>query len=140
MRYVCDLPNEHPDAAGWIYAFRSGDFIKVGMSRNVAKRLATVIDYNPHPVDVLLCRKTPWRVTKAVEQAIHGELTPLRHHGEWYRATVEDVLPVIMRHLKAAPALAKQRAESERRIARRVEENRYTPRQASLDYIAGSAS
>ena len=105
-----------PTDMGWVYFIADDDyqFIKVGFSRNVERRLAAIQDGGPlslHIVD-----EFPGDITD--EQSVHAILKEHRLRGEWFAAEAAmDFLEeaeaarrriVIKRHFK--PAVHKDEA------------------------------
>lgn len=99
--YPIQPPSSGParEVAYCIYAIRSGEFIKVGISANIERRFEQFHLYNPHsPVIVavfsvnnLLVREAEARVHKALEAKAAGR--------EWFRATDQEVLDAIQQVL-----------------------------------------
>ena len=81
------------ESVGWIYFARSGDLVKVGFSRKLTARLATLQTHSVHPVRLL----KKLRGTTADEKSWHRRFAHLRVRGEWFRAT-----PALLAALKSA--------------------------------------
>jgi len=64
-----------------IYYFKSGDFIKIGFTKNVGLRLNSVRTDSPLPVTCLAVH----RGSKEDEKLIHEKFKEDRVHGEWFR-------------------------------------------------------
>ena len=86
-----------------LYAMTCGDFIKIGIAKDVEKRLNTL--QVSVPFDVNFIRSVEYQNTDIdrrpfivnaflVERAIHGELTELglHHRGEWFNDIEKTLL------------------------------------------------
>ena len=77
----------------FVYLLKAGDFVKVGIADDVAKRIAQLQTGNPlkiRPVAMLLV-KCPVHV----ETSIHDVLKRLRASGEWFHVNDDDALKLI---------------------------------------------
>ncbi len=81
----------HPDHnRASIYFIRSGDYVKVGFSRNVATRLTTIRRSGggaEYPADIDLGSAYIYGVVPGApfgERLIHAVLAPHRACGEWF--------------------------------------------------------
>lgn len=70
-----------------IYIIKTGSFVKIGYTTNVARRLGQLQSANPEPLELI--DSIPG--TLAVERSIHEKLSPYRSEGgnEWYKLTPE---------------------------------------------------
>lgn len=72
-----------------IYVAKTKNFVKIGYSTNVKRRINQLQSANPEPVE--LVDSIPG--TLELERSIHDKLSPYRCEGgnEWYRMTPEVV-------------------------------------------------
>lgn len=66
-----------------VYFVQSGDFIKIGYSKNVSERLVTM--QTGSPTELILIATIPGSVI--TEERIHRLFERLYHRGEWFRRT-----------------------------------------------------
>lgn len=64
-----------------VYFIQSGEYLKIGISTNVTRRLAQLRQRMPHPAIVL--HTTPGGTRE--ERALHRRFRALHHTGEWFR-------------------------------------------------------
>lgn len=67
--------------SGFIYAIRSGDFVKIGYAADPWKRRSSIRLANPHPCEML--GFSPG--SRADEKALHSKFSAYHHRGEWFR-------------------------------------------------------
>lgn len=79
------LNNEY----GFVYAIQSLDLIKVGVAKNIARRLDTMRLLNPHGCELLFYRRTFAPYT--FESEMHRLLAEKAVGREWFRASLADV-------------------------------------------------
>jgi hypothetical protein len=71
---------------GWIYAVRSGDFVKVGKTTDPHRRLLREAKtWCPSGLDEIIA-KPFWNITK-LEYSLHTSLAEHWHRGEWHKFT-----------------------------------------------------
>lgn len=76
-------------AAGYVYGIECVPFIKIGVARDVNKRLATIRLHNPFPCVVIFKRKTvaPYHFEKKMHELLKG-----RSVGrEWFQTTLDEI-------------------------------------------------
>jgi hypothetical protein len=92
-----------------IYAIRSGDAVKIGISWDPKDRLSGLQTGSPHSLELL---GTADRVSPKLEKLIHIRLEAHRLKGEWFRITpeVQQVVDLIvagdgvaLRHFVTSP-------------------------------------
>ena len=67
--------------SGYIYLFECGDKYKIGVSKNVERRIK---DLDNRPFKVNLIAKVHSNIAYKVEQTIHNLLKRYKIEGEWY--------------------------------------------------------
>lgn len=86
---VKDSVNLLPGAGGFVgsvvYFVRSGDFIKIGFSKNWPLRFSRLQTSAPTKLEVVHV-ESGWLQT---EKALHRKFRHLHSHGEWFRAEPE---------------------------------------------------
>jgi hypothetical protein len=71
---------------GWIYAVRSGEFVKVGKTTDPHRRLLREAKtWCPNGLDEIIA-KPFWNITK-LEYSLHTSLAEHWHRGEWHKFT-----------------------------------------------------
>ena len=68
-----------------IYFIKCNDYVKIGYSQRISKRLYTLRCANPYPLDVLLCIKGSMRM----ESYLHDKFRKYRIKGEWFTLSLE---------------------------------------------------
>jgi hypothetical protein len=86
------LPNELP--IGYVYFIRSGEteFVKIGCTTQLAKRLKKLQASNPLPLKLLCSFPSPRPFED--EKMFHQLFAPMRTTGEWFRISPQDMLDV----------------------------------------------
>ena len=77
----------------FVYLLKAGDFVKIGIADDVARRLVQLQTGNPIRIKLaaMLLVKCPLHV----ERSIHAVLKPLRASGEWFFVSDADAFAVI---------------------------------------------
>lgn len=91
------LPQEVQEAArgGYVYLVSCGEFTKIGRAVNVKARLASIQNASPHECGLLFSAHTG--APDLLEGMLHRQFKHLRHRGEWFRLSLEDVEAAINR-------------------------------------------
>lgn len=79
------LNNEY----GYVYAIKSLDLIKVGVAKNIEKRMEAMRLMNPHGCELLFYRRAYAPYT--FEKRMHELLADKAVGREWFRVTLEEV-------------------------------------------------
>lgn len=74
---------------GFVYAIKSLDLIKVGVAKDIAKRMNAMRLDNPHGCELLFYRRTYAPYT--FEKRMHELLAEKAAGREWFRVTLEEV-------------------------------------------------
>ena len=112
--YVPVAFTDSPKAKGVVYAIQCGEFVKVGMTKNLKQRFKQFEDTNPHELRLLIYRSVPFWYRTEFEQVVHKALETYRFRREWYRVSPEIVIGII----KAAHRKATARIPSLERAFR----------------------
>lgn len=122
------LNNEY----GYVYAIQSLDLIKVGVARDIAKRMNVMRLDNPHGCELLFYRRTYAPYT--FEKRMHELLAAKAVGREWFRASLADV-----REASKTARLASIRAERAMRALERSPKVAHskTHRTATINDISG---
>jgi hypothetical protein len=85
----------------YVYGIKSGDLTKIGVAKDIAKRLDTIRGHNPHGCDLVWKRLTvaPFHF----EKKMHELLAEHAIGREWFRVTLEQI--------KGAATLAHRHAQ-----------------------------
>jgi len=71
---IPDTPTE------WVYAVRQGNYIKIGLSRNVANRLRELQTSSPEPLHLV----GTFAGGRRLERLLHQRFADHRVRGEWF--------------------------------------------------------
>lgn len=82
---------DNPSGKSTIYAIRSGEYIKVGMTGSLERRLEDMRLFNPHPISVVLYRTVDAAYARMIEKRLHEMLREWHHSREWFTAPVEEI-------------------------------------------------
>lgn len=64
----------------FIYFFKCGDRVKIGLARDVKERRDRISSFCPYPLEILAVMPG----TRADEMALHQRFASFRTHGEWF--------------------------------------------------------
>jgi hypothetical protein len=73
----------------YVYGIQSGQFIKIGVAVDIAKRLNIMKLSNPHPLKVVFRRQM--YAAFHCERKMHELLKPKALGREWFDVTIEEV-------------------------------------------------
>lgn len=90
---VYDAPHER----AFIYVIASGPYMKIGITRDLKKRIKGVECHNPHEVRLICYRRVPAHYARRAEMQIHAELAAHQHRGEWFTADLETIMASVKR-------------------------------------------
>jgi predicted DNA-binding transcriptional regulator AlpA len=68
-----------------VYFIECGDYIKIGFSASLKRRLAALENVTPYPLILLATING----SKEIEADLHSRFADARHKGEWFRKTPE---------------------------------------------------
>lgn len=112
---MVDLLNQE---YGYVYAIKSLDLIKVGVAKNIQRRLTAMRLDNPHGCELVFYRRSYAPYT--FERQMHELLADKAVGREWFRATLDDIRTASnTARLASIRAERKVRARS-RKLARNV--------------------
>lgn len=74
---------------GFVYALRSGPFVKIGRARRADKRIKTLKIQLPFPVEVV--NVVPCNDPQIAEKTLHNFFSQWRANGEWFELNPEQV-------------------------------------------------
>jgi hypothetical protein len=74
---------------GYVYAIQSLDLIKVGVAKDIAKRMEAMRLMNPHGCELLFYRRT--YAPYIFEKRMHELLADKAVGREWFRVTLAEV-------------------------------------------------
>lgn len=79
----------HAQINGYVYVLRSGDFIKIGKSKQVDQRVTQISPKTPMPVTLL--HSIACEDMSQVEAALHRRYAHYRTNGEWFLLPQEEL-------------------------------------------------
>jgi hypothetical protein len=91
------LYTSRADQVPVVYAILAGEFIKIGRTSNLPKRLSQIQNGNPHFLEVIAA----WRGDAKEERRLHQKLSAHRASGEWF-ADSSEVRKAIKRASRGA--------------------------------------
>lgn len=99
---VC--PSEAPSPACFVYLIESAPFLKIGLARDLGRRLNAILAHNPHGASLRASRSVPYVLARQVELRLHRQFADRSVGREWFRdLDYKEVLP----HLEAASQAAR---------------------------------
>lgn len=110
----------HPTARGVsvVYFVRAGDFVKVGITTDLHRRLATLRTSNPHEVELLgVVLGGADR-----ERHVHDALSSFHYRREWFRADPDLLTAVLGFIAQEAPRIEEDMIERTRAVLRAADE------------------
>jgi hypothetical protein len=75
-----------------LYIVTCGEYIKIGSSDNIERRIKNLKGYNPYPLTVNLSLEDQGYL----EPAMHRVAKEFHHHGEWFKISYEDFMNLWM--------------------------------------------
>jgi hypothetical protein len=82
-------PDVDPFAQNFVYGIQSGQFIKIGVARDIAKRMTIMRLHNPHGCTLVFRRWT--YCAYHCERTMHEVLAAKSIGREWFEVTVQEV-------------------------------------------------
>ena len=82
-RVIIDVPPLGPDHDGHVYVIGFADYVKIGWSENVKRRLFDVQKHAPEK----LVLYTLFAAKPETERKLHRRFKRIRLHGEWFALT-----------------------------------------------------
>jgi hypothetical protein len=80
----------------FVYAVRCGEWIKIGVARDIANRMGGMRVNCPYPLTLVGSRQLPSaQDALRIESAVHRELAGQRHFGEWFRDQPIDPVAIL---------------------------------------------
>ena len=81
-----------------LYAFVSQDWVKIGRSKHISKRLAEVRSAMPFELELL----GSWQDCGLHERKVHEGLIAFARHGEWFKCSPDVALAAVHNALTCA--------------------------------------
>ena len=86
------VPQEWANERMFLYAIETGDYVKVGLSKNVPQRVREMELMNPLQPNLLLYRTLTRNTAPAVEKRAHKLLAEYHHKREWFHTPPIEIL------------------------------------------------
>lgn len=86
------VPQEWAHERLFLYAIETGDYVKIGLSKNVPQRVREMELMNPLQPNLLLYRTLTRNTAPAIEKRAHALLTEFHHKREWFHTPPMEVL------------------------------------------------
>lgn len=86
---LCEVQGFEREPMDYVYLFEANGLYKIGVTRDIPKRIRSLQTGNPHPIRLIdFCILVSGSVG---EHEIFKHLNPKRLEGEWFALTDEDV-------------------------------------------------
>ena len=99
--YIVHVPEEKQVArpvaepTGVVYVVTCGKRTKIGIARDIGKRLASLQTSNPDPVELVHTFPGPMKLVRQWEKQAHEQLKEHRISGEWFELSALEVVAVV---------------------------------------------
>lgn len=80
---------ERPPQKSGVYVIQAGDAFKIGVTRNLARRMKGVQTGSPHPLNLIWYKE--FREAAVIEARLHSMLDQYRVSGEWFRCSIIEI-------------------------------------------------
>lgn len=101
-----------------VYIIRSGEFLKVGVADDLARRVREMELGNPHGLTVMAYRTVPRPLVRQIEQHLHAHFAERAVGREWFRdLDHREVLAVLRPLIRQADAFLRKSLEEMVRCA-----------------------
>ena len=84
-------PQEWGHEKSYIYAIRSGEHVKIGLTTDIGRRMRQMEALNPHNPVLELYRTVTKNTAPGVEKHMHELLAAWHFRGEWFTAPIEEI-------------------------------------------------
>jgi hypothetical protein len=81
----------------FIYLLKCQDLIKIGLSKNLPKRIQQIENQIPFDIELVFSRKILSRNAYIYEKGLHDFYQGKRVKGEWFRLTEKEIKELIQR-------------------------------------------
>lgn len=107
---------------GWVYGIQSFQLIKIGVAHNIRVRLHAMKLHNPHPLKVVLRRRSenPY----LIERLMHRILAPRALGREWFDISPEQAREAANLAIAEGEVLRVEQVQWEMESAQRAEMRR----------------
>lgn len=78
-----------------LYVISCDRFLKVGLAKDIEKRISAAALLNPFPLRMVMSRRVSRNIARSVERRAHELLKPWHHDREWFTAPIEEVREAI---------------------------------------------
>lgn len=94
-RSAASVVKEDPPA--FLYVLSCDGLVKIGITKSLTSRVASIQTSNPKPVALVHHRKAPLSVVRAWERLCHDELAGHHRSGEWFAVGQRDAIALVDR-------------------------------------------
>lgn len=88
-KWVTQYSNKLKNRKGFVYLLKTGEFYKIGMTKNVQKRITTLQTATPHKIELLAYKESDNACDD--EKTAHKLFKDYRVSGEWFKLPTELV-------------------------------------------------
>lgn len=93
--YKPPLRAEDWNARLYLYLVRASDYVKIGVTGDVNRRMANMKCGCPFPLEIVSVRTLPRVLAHQVERRVHAHFAEVRMQGEWFQLDVLEAKKVI---------------------------------------------
>ncbi len=93
----CEAFVEPADVPGFVYVVSGSTATKIGISRDVERRVAGLSAQNAEPVRLVKSWPTTMRQARIIEERAHKHFAERRRHGEWFEIEAGEAIDQIDR-------------------------------------------
>jgi hypothetical protein len=85
-----------------LYFLRCGDYLKIGITHDLVRRVRQFKEGNPYPIVLEAYRSIPAAMARQIEMSVHAELAHVHHEGEWFSISKGDAVKIAHRVIQRA--------------------------------------
>lgn len=78
-----------------LYVLQCGDYLKIGVARDLERRRREIDAMNALPVTVIAARTIPLSALLITEAWLHAQFADRRVKGEWFSVSIEEVMAIL---------------------------------------------
>lgn len=99
-----------PGARTWVYAIKCGEYIKIGIAKDVRRRLDEINLCNPYLATVVIQAEVAACLALKAERELHIHFMDHHHKREWFKLSAKDVRTKFWQTIRLADEVEEQYA------------------------------